>query len=136
MKHFQTLLDRYGPDFDQWPREAARKARRLMLTSKDARAAYDRSTELEFRIASSRPSVSEESVRRVINRSMLSIAQTARRLPLIDRFRILMAAPIPRVAFVMGLTAIGFGLGIALGAPEVGATDGPVLTASADDALF
>jgi hypothetical protein len=39
----------------------------------------------------------------------------------------------------MGLTGIGFALGLALGAPEFGAADvsgGPLMTASADDVLF
>ena len=139
MKNFETLLDRYGSDFNSWPKSEADNAKRFLLSSGEARRAYDRLTQLESWIAASQPRVSDESVRRVVNRSVHAVRNRAPVLSLIDRFRILMAAPMPRVAFVMGLTAVGFGLGVALGAPEIGAvegTGGPLMTASADDVLF
>jgi hypothetical protein len=139
MKRFQSLLDRHGSDLGTWPKSEADKARALLRESLEARVAHERLTRLESWIKASQPTVSEASVRRVINQTMIAIRHQAQPLSLIDRFRILLAAPVPRVAFVMGLTGIGFALGIALGAPEIGSVDGasaPLLTASADDVLF
>jgi hypothetical protein len=139
MKNFQDLLDRYGADLDRWPAAEAERAKRFLMVSSEARRAHKSLARIESGILASQPRISEASVRRVIDGSISFIQDHAPRLSLIDRFRVILAAPIPRVAFVMGLTAIGFGLGVVLGAPDVGASEGPgghVLTASADDVLF
>jgi hypothetical protein len=139
MKNFQDLLDRYGADLDRWPTAEAEQAKRFLLVSSEARSAQRALARLESWIVASQPRVSEAGVRRVIDGSIAFIEAHAPRMSVIDRFRLLLAAPVPRVAFVMGLTAIGFALGVALGAPEFGASEaagGHVLTASADDVLF
>jgi hypothetical protein len=139
MKRFQAALDRYGSDLDAWPRAEAERGRRMLLVSEEARQALDRLTRIEGLIVATRPLVSDASIRRVVQRAASAVRFHADRPSLVDRFRVLLAAPVLRLAFVMGLTAMGFVLGTVLGAPEIGAAEssvGPVLTASADDGVF
>jgi hypothetical protein len=138
MKDFQTRLDRYGADLDQWPAADAAEARRLLLVSPDARRQHRELADLEQRIAESRPEIDPAAIRRVINRSELAIRQMNLKPSWIDRLTSLLAAPVPRMAFAMGLTAFGFALGFALGTPDdaANAHTSPLMTASADDGVF
>jgi hypothetical protein len=47
MKHFQTMLDRHGSNLDLWPQSEAAKAKRFLLSSEEARRAYDNLARLE-----------------------------------------------------------------------------------------
>ena len=58
---------------------------------------------------------------------------------LLEQFRALLIAPLPRAAFALSLAGIGFALGIAIGNPttdRAADTSGSLITASADDVVF
>ena len=138
MRDFQIRLDRYGANLEQWPAAEAAEARRLLLVSRDARQLQQRFAEIEQQIAASRPKIDPAAVQRVIRRSELAVHRLDLKPSWIDWLASLLAAPIPRVAFAMGLAAIGFGIGFAVGTPDdTGNTQGtPLMTVSADDGVF
>jgi hypothetical protein len=135
---FELLLDRLGTDFSAWPSEEAHEAMTLLATSAEARAAYDTLAKIEGMIVGSRPRVAPLARQAVIRRALADIALREASPTLLDRFRVLLVAPVPRAAFALGLAAIGFAVGIAVGNPtSARATDtGVLITASADDVVF
>jgi hypothetical protein len=137
-KAFELLLDRFGTDFSAWPSDVAHEARALLATSAEARNAYDLLARIEGLIADSRPRVAPLARQAVIRRALADIALREGSPTLLDRFRALLFAPVPRAAFALGLAAIGFAVGIAVGNPtSARATDtGGLVTASADDVVF
>ena len=139
MKNFETLLDRHGTDFAEWPAGLADRARRHLLTSPDARRTYRRLVDIERQMAASRPEITPNRVRQVVSRATLAICQDRLRPSMTDRLLALLMAPGPRLAFAMGLTAIGFGIGIVLGTPDNTFSQpqgSPLMTAAADDGVF
>jgi hypothetical protein len=138
-KAFETLLDRLGTDFNAWPSEEAGHARALLATSAEARATYDALVRIEELIEASRPRVAPHAQRAVILRALADIARREASPTLLDRFRALLFAPLPRAAFALSLAGIGFAVGIATGNPtadQAADTGGSLITASADDVVF
>jgi hypothetical protein len=137
---FQDLLDRFGSDFTAWPESEARQAKMLLAVSRDARGCHSAMSALEFQIDSSRPSVETFRAAAVARRALAEVARYEARPTMIDRLRLAFATPLPRAAFAMSLAAMGFGIGLAVGTPEVNQTAdapaGPLTIASADDVLF
>ena len=139
-KAFSVMLDRFGTDFGRWPAAYADQAKKLLIHSADARHAYDVLARIEALIDSSRPAVAPASIQRTVARTLAAVAAREATPSLLDRFRVLFAAPLPRAAFAMCLTGIGFAIGIAIGNPTTErAIDAPgssFLLTSADDVLF
>jgi len=140
IENFEALLDRLGSDLSAWPVAKAEQASRLLSQSGQARQAHETLLRLESAIAISRPKISAAQASRVLSRSLLAIAEREATPSLIERLYILLAAPVPRAAFAMTLTAIGFGIGMAVGSPDSrGVADTssvPLVMASADDVPF
>jgi len=138
-KAFETLLDRLGTDLDAWPAEEAEQARALLGESDAARRAYQRLVQVEGWIEASRPRIAPSAPLAVVRRALADIAVWEATPTLLDRFRRLLFAPLPRAAFAFSLAAIGFAVGIAIGNPNAGKTfdmSGSMMTASVDDVLF
>jgi hypothetical protein len=139
-KTFEVMLDRLGADFGRWPAEDAQAAKKLLVHSKEAKRAYDGLLHLESLIAESRPRFAAWQGQRVAERALAEISRRDASPSLIERFRLMLAAPLPRAAFAMSLTAIGFAIGIAVGAPATERAfetrNSGVLVSSADDVLF
>jgi hypothetical protein len=138
-KAFETLLDRLGTDFGTWPSEEAEQARALLAGSDEARKSYDLLLRVEGWIDASRPQVGPSSPQAVVRRALADIALREATPTMLDRFRRLLFAPLPRAAFAFSLAAIGFAVGIATGTPNAGKTfdtSGSMMTASVDDVLF
>ncbi len=139
-KDFETLLDRWGTDLAAWPEAEADAGRLLLVWSKDARAAYDALLQVETYIAASRPAVTAAQASRVVRRAMAEIERREAHPPLLERFRRLLLAPLPRAAMAMSLTALGFAIGLAVTGPATGArfdvSGSPLMPTSADDVLF
>ena len=137
---FQALLDRFGTDFEAWPPADARNARRLLATSEDARHRFETLTGIESWLEASRPKIDQRRARAVVQGTLAEIARIGMRPAFLDRLRAAFASPLPRAAFAVSLTAIGFALGLALGNPgadrSADTQGGPLMTASADDVLF
>jgi hypothetical protein len=140
IENFEALLDRLGPDLSAWPAAKAEQARHLLSGSRAARQAHETLLRVESALALSRPKITSAQVSRVLSRSLLAIAEREAKPSFIERLYVLFAAPIPRAAFAMTLTAIGFGIGMAVGSPDSGrvadASNVPLVMASADDAPF
>ena len=136
---FEMLLDRFGTDFAGWPSEEAGQAKELLAESEEARRSYDMLVRIEGLIDASRPQVESASAQRAIRGALTDIAEREAAPSLLERFRALLFAPVPRAAFAVTMAAIGFAAGIAIGNPS-GAkmfdTSGSMMTASADDVLF
>jgi hypothetical protein len=138
-KAFETLLDRLGTDFGTWPSEEAEQARALLAGSDEARKSYDMLLRVEGWIEASRPQVAPSASQMVVRRALADIALRDATPTILDRFRRLLLAPLPRAAFAFSLAAIGFAVGIATGNPSADKTidtSGSMMTASADDVLF
>jgi hypothetical protein len=137
-KAFETLLDRLGTDFNAWPSEEADQAKTLLATSAEARAIYDALVRIEGLIEASRPRIVPQAQQAVILRALADIAQREGSPTLLDRFRALLFAPLPRAAFALSLAGIGFAVGLATGNPADRDADagGSLITASADDVVF
>jgi hypothetical protein len=138
-KAFEMLLDRLGTDFDAWPSDEAREAKTLLATSDEARQAYDMLLRIEGLIGASRPHIAPGADQMVIRRALADIALREASPTLLDRFRALLFAPVPRAAFAISLAALGFAVGILVSNPltERGAdTGGSMITASGDDVVF
>ncbi len=140
MKNFELLLDRWGGDLSVWPAAQAEQVRILLSQSAEARRAYETLVRLESAIGESRPEITAAQVSRLISKSLSEIARREANPSIVERLRLLLAAPMPRAAFAMTLTAIGFAIGIAVGSPGAGqaadSTSLPLIMASADDAPF
>ena len=94
---------------------------------------------IEGFIAASRPRVAPTAQQAVIRRALADIAMREASPTLLDRFRALLFAPLPRAAFAFSLAAIGFAVGIATGSPTtdgIADNSGNLITASADDVVF
>src|ERR1700761_4918015 len=137
-KAFETLLDRLGTDFNAWPAEEADQARALLATPTEARDAYDMLVRIEGLIEASRPRVAPQSQQAVIRRALADIALREASPTLLDRFRALLLAPLPRAAFAFSLAGLGFAVGLATGSPSAdkNADTGSLITASTDDVVF
>jgi hypothetical protein len=138
-KAFEMLLDRLGTDFDAWPSDEAREAKALLATSDEARKAYDMLLRIEGLIGASRPRVAAGTEQIVIRRALADIALREASPTLLDRFRALIFAPVPRAAFALSLAALGFAVGIVVGSPltdRAADTGGSMITASGDDVVF
>jgi len=138
-KAFETLLDRLGTDFGAWPSEEAEEARALLAESDEARKSYALLLQVEGWIDGSRPRIAPSSSQSVVRRALADIALRETTPTLLERFRGLLFAPLPRAAFAFSLAAIGFAVGIATGNPSAGKTfdtSGAMMTASVDDVLF
>jgi hypothetical protein len=139
-KDFEARLDRWGTDFATWPEAEAEAARLLLVWSKEAQSAYEALRQVEVYIAQSRPEISAAQAERVVRRAVNAIARREANPPLLERFRRMLLAPLPRAAMAMSLTAIGFAIGLAVTAPATGARfdvgGSPLMPTSADDVLF
>jgi hypothetical protein len=138
-KAFETLLDRLGTNFGTWPSEEAEQARALLAGSDEARKSYDMLLRIEGWIDASKPQVAPSSPQAVVRRALADITLREATPTLLDRFRQLLFAPLPRAAFAFSLAAIGFAVGIATGNPSADKTfdtSGSMMTASVDDVLF
>lgn len=138
IKAFESLLDRLGTDFNAWPAEEAREAKALLATSEEARRCYKALLRIERLIGASRPRVAPAAQQAVIRRALADIALREASPTLLDRFRALILAPVPRAAFALSLAGIGFAVGLAIGNPanDRADTSGSMITASADDVVF
>jgi hypothetical protein len=137
-KAFEMLLDRLGTDFQAWPSDEAREAKALLATSDEARKAYDMLRRVEGMIGASRPRIAAGAEQMVIRRALAEIALREASPTLLDRFRALVFAPVPRAAFAISLAALGFAVGIVVGNPTSRGVDtgGSMITASGDDVVF
>jgi hypothetical protein len=140
IKTFETMLDRWGANVAVWPKAEAEKARLLLSHSDEARKAHETLLRLESLIKDSRPDIAPERVNRVVSRVLLDIARRRERPSFMEWLRLLLTAPIPRIAFAASLTAIGFAIGLAVGNPAgepvADSNNVPMMTASADDVVF
>jgi hypothetical protein len=138
-KAFETLLDRLGTDFGAWPTEEADQAAALLAESEEARKSYATLQRVERWIDASRPRIAASAPQAVIRRALADIALRDATPTVLERFRQLLLAPLPRAAFAISLAAIGFAVGIATGNPTTEKsfdTSGSMMTASVDDVLF
>ena len=138
-KAFETLLDRLGTDFGTWPSEEAEQARMLLAESEEARKSYATLRRVEGWIDASRPRIAPSAPQAVVRRALADIALRDATPTMLERFRQLLFAPLPRAAFAISLAGIGFAVGIAIGNPTAGKTfdtGGSMMTASVDDVLF
>jgi hypothetical protein len=137
---FDKMLDRYGGDLADWPACDAAQARKLMAISAPARRSFAAAQMLEAHILDSRTVVDPMQAARVAARALSAVAAREASPPLIDRLRAALAAPLPRAAFAVSLTAIGFSIGLAVGAPMAGSAAEPpastLMMASAADGLY
>jgi hypothetical protein len=136
---FEMLLDRLGTDFAVWPFEEAEQARAILADSEEARRSYDALRRIESLLEGSRPLVGAASVQKAIRGALFDIATREETPSLLERFRALLFAPLPRAAFAITMAASGFAVGIAVGNPNAGKIfdiSGNLMTASADDVLF
>jgi hypothetical protein len=137
---FEIMLDRFGTDFERWPAHQADQAKKLLIHSDEARRSYDGMLRVEALIDDSRPIVNSATAQRLVSRTLAEITRRAAAPSLLERFRLLLAAPVPRAAFAMSLTGIGFVIGISVGNPTTErAFDVPgssLIVTSADDVLF
>ena len=136
---FESLLDRLGTDFDAWPSDEAREAKALLATSDKARKAYDMLVRIEGLIDASRPRVAAGAEQMVIRRALADIALREASPTLLDRFRALIFAPVPRAAFAISFAAIGFAVGVLVSNPltdKAADTGGSIIAASGDDVVF
>ncbi len=141
---FERLLDRHGPDLAQWPDRDVAEGRALLARSPEARQAQALSLRIDTLIASSRPVIDPASAHRAVARALneIRMAPEPRRLSLgvfwgglVPRI----GMPVPRLAFAVVATAVGFAIGIMLGTPaahEALHPSGLPVIASADDVLF
>jgi hypothetical protein len=138
-KAFEMLLDRLGTDFDVWPSDEAREAKALLATSDEARGVYNALRRIEEMIGASRPLVAPGAEQMVIRRALADIALREASPTLLDRFRTLIFAPVPRAAFALSLAALGFAVGILVNNPltdRTADTGSGMITASGDDVVF
>jgi hypothetical protein len=139
-KTFEVMLDRLGTDFTRWPAADAEQAKKLLVHSADARQSYDTLLRVEALIDGSRPRIAPAHAHRVVHRALAEITRRDAAPPLLERFRLLLTAPLPRAAFAMSLTAIGFAVGIAVGNPTAehpfDANGSAIMNTSVDDVLF
>jgi hypothetical protein len=137
---FEIMLDRFGSDFGRWPAHQADQAKKLLVHSEGARRSYDAMLRVEDLIDGSRPIVHSVNAQRVVNRTLAEITRRDAAPSLLERFRFLLAAPVPRAAFAMSLTGIGFVIGIAVGNPTTERAfdmqGSSLMVTSADDVLF
>jgi len=136
---FETLLDRWGADFATWPTAEAEAARHLLVWSHEAQAAYEALKGVELGLSVTRPAIADAQAERVVRRALSAIEQREANPSLLERFRRMLLAPLPRAAMAMSLTGIGFAIGLALTSPttvrfDTGAS--PLMPTSADDVLF
>lgn len=131
---FRSGLDRFGPSFSRWPLDRARRALTLLGRSNDARRALIAARRAEHAIRGSRPVVSGAIAQRIVSAALTEIGRLERR-------------PMPRrstggavwmqAGLVLSLAAVGFLVGLIIGAPQVSATrdamDGMIIVAGADD---
>jgi hypothetical protein len=136
---FETLLDRWGTDFAAWPATDAEAARHLLVWSRDAQGAYDALKRVEQGLAATRPAITAAQAERVVRRAMAAVERREANPTLLERFRRMLLAPLPRAAMAMSLTGIGFAIGLALTTPTAVRFDtsaSPLMPTSADDVLF
>jgi hypothetical protein len=136
---FEMLLDRFGTDFAAWPSDEADQAKDLLAGSEEARRSYDMLLQVESMIDASRPRIAAASAQKAIRGALADIVEREAAPSLLERFRALLFAPVPRAAFAVTMAAIGFAAGIAIGNPNAAKmfdTGGGMMTASADDVLF
>ncbi len=139
-KTFDKMLDRYGGNLADWPACEATRARKLMAISTAARRSFAAAQLLETHIRDSRAVVDPMQAARVAARALSAVAAHEASPRRIDRLRAALAAPLPRAAFAVSLTAIGFSIGLAVGAPMTGsageASASTLMMASAADGLY
>src|ERR1700761_2881956 len=107
-KAFETLLDRLGTDLGRWPSEEAELARTLLAESEEARNVYAALRRVESWIGASRPKIAPSSAQTVVRRALADIALREATPTLLERFRQLLFAPLPRAAFALSLAGLGF----------------------------
>jgi hypothetical protein len=139
-KTFDVTLNRLGTNFNHWPLADAEQAKTLLVKSAQARQSYDMLLRIEAMIDNSRPRFAPAQAQRVVHRALAEITRRDAMPSLLERFRVLLTAPVPRAAFAMSLTGIGFAIGIAVGNPTAEHPfdgNGSAFThMSADDVLF
>jgi hypothetical protein len=95
---------------------------------------------IEAGIRMSRPTVGPDQARAVVSRAVIEVAHREMQPTFARSLRVALIDPWTRAAFAVSLTAIGFAVGTAIGAPDLARTrdlnDGPLITATADDASF
>jgi hypothetical protein len=137
---FETLLDRWGTNFANWPAVEAEAARHLLVWSREAQAAHAALKYVEQGLAATRPAIDPAQAERVVRRAMAAVERREANPSLLERFRRMLLAPLPRAAMAMSLTAIGFAIGLAAtgptGAARFDTSAAPLMPASADDVLF
>ena len=141
MKRFEKMLAVSGTDLGAWPEGAARDARLLMARSGEARQLHQAMQFVDQALAETRYKVEPQDVTRVISGALAAIRELPPPMSLMDHLRSIFAVPLPRLAFGVTAAAMGFVIGIVIGAPgntqaaqqETGV---PIITASANDALF
>lgn len=138
-KDFEALLDRWGADFANWPAAEAETARHLLVWSREAQAAHAALKYVEQGLAATRPAIDAAQAERVVRRAIAAVERREANPSLLERFRRMLLAPLPRAAMAMSLTAIGFAIGLAATGPTAAArfdTSAPLMATSADDVLF
>jgi hypothetical protein len=137
---FEMLLDRWGADFANWPAAQAEAARHLLVWSREAQRAHATLKRVEQGLAATRPTIDAAQVERVMRRAMAAVERREANPSLLERFRRMLLAPLPRAALAMSLTAIGFAIGLAATGPTAAArfdtSAAPLMPTSADDVLF
>ena len=138
MKEFESLLDRHGAKLERWPAEAAGAARGLLAQSAEARRSHAAFLSVESWLDATRPTFDSACVNRVVTHALREIRKAPPR-SFLAWLGFQQFVPMPRVAFAVALTAVGFAIGFLLGSPQIGQSAGlrglPVI-ASAGDVLF
>jgi hypothetical protein len=138
-KAFESLLDRLGTDLGTWPSEQAEQAKALLATSEEARKSYAALLRVESWIDATRPRIDASAPQAVVRRALVDIAMREATPTLLERFRQLLFAPLPRAALALTMAGIGFAVGIATGSPTAQRSVDPggnMITASIDDVVF
>ena len=138
-KAFESLLDRLGTDLGAWPSEEAEQAKTLLAASEEARASLAALLRVESWIDATRPRIDASALQAVMRRALADIAARDATPTLLERFRQLLLAPLPRAGLALTMAAIGFAVGIATGSPTAQKSADPsgnMITASIDDVVF
>jgi hypothetical protein len=101
-KTFDVMLNRLGTNFSHWPLAEAEQAKKLLVNSAQARRSYEMLLRIEALIDNSRPHFVPAQAQRVVHRTLAEITRRDAMPSLLERFRVLLTAPVPLYPYECG----------------------------------